>query len=162
MKKKIYLIAVICILIDQITKLIIVNTFKPFTGITVIKNVFEIMHVKNEGAAWGILNNNLVILIFISMAALYLLNSYINKEKNITKVMTISYGLLLGGISGNLIDRLFLGHVVDFLHFYIFNYSYPVFNMADTFIVIGIILMLIEVVRGDIFDSKSRRKQGKN
>ena len=149
MKKKIYLIAVISILIDQITKLIIVNAFKPFMGITVIKNVFEIMYVKNEGAAWGILNNNLPILIFISMAALYLLNSYINKDKNITKVMTISYGLLLGGITGNLIDRLFLGHVVDFIHVYIFNYSYPVFNMADTFIVVGIILMLIEVIRGD-------------
>ena len=158
MKNKVYLIAVICILIDQITKFIIVNTFKPFTGITIIKNIFEIMYVKNTGAAWGILNNNLIILIFISIGALYILNRYINKENNISKIMIISYGILLGGITGNLIDRLFFGHVVDFLHFYIFNYSYPVFNMADTFIVIGILLMLVEIVRGDIIGSKSRRK----
>ena len=156
MKKKIYIIALLSIFIDQVTKFIIINTFKPFTGKSIIKNIFELMYVKNTGAAWGILDNNLPILIFISIIALFLLYRYINKEKNITKLMIISYGLLMGGITGNLIDRVFRTYVVDFIHIYIFNYSYPVFNMADIFIVVGIILMLIEVVRGEVNAHKSR------
>ena len=156
MKKKIYIIALLSIFIDQVTKFIIINTFRPFTGKSIIKNVFELMYVKNTGAAWGILDNNLPILIFISIIALFLLYRYINKEKNITKLMIISYGLLMGGITGNLIDRVFRTYVVDFIHIYIFNYSYPVFNMADIFIIVGIILMLIEVVRGEVNAHKSR------
>ena len=156
MKKKIYIIALLSIFIDQVTKFIIINTFRPFTGKSIIKNIFELMYVKNSGAAWGILDNNLPILIFISIIALFLLYRYINKEKNITKLMIISYGLLMGGITGNLIDRVFRTYVVDFIHIYIFNYSYPVFNMADIFIVVGIILMLIEVVRGEVNAHKSR------
>ena len=123
-----------------------------------MKNFFEIIYVKNIGAAWGILSNNLVILIFISLVALFVLNSYICKEVSINKLMMLSYGILLGGITGNLIDRIFRQYVVDFFHFYIFGYSYPVFNIADTLIVGGIILMIIEVLRSEIHGIKSRQK----
>ena len=162
MKKKIYLTALISVFIDQLTKMLISINMKPFTGKTIIKGFFDITYVQNKGAAWGILNNNLPVLIFISMAAIFLLNSYINKEQKETMLLTISYGLLMGGIIGNLIDRVFKSYVVDFLNFYIFNYNYPVFNLADTFIIIGILLMVVEIIRGDINEHKSGRRTKKN
>ena len=61
----------------------------------------------------------------------------------------MAFGLLMGGIIGNLIDRLFLGYVRDFLAFRIFNYNYPVFNLADTFIVVGVILLIIAIIKGE-------------
>lgn len=162
MKKKIYFIALIGILLDQITKIFISNWMSPFTSKIIIKDFFSITYVKNTGGAWGILNNNLSFLIIVSIIALLVLNRYIKKESSINKIMLLSYGFLIGGIFGNLIDRIVRGYVVDFFHFYIFNYSYPVFNIADILIVVGIILMLIEVIRGEINEFKSRTKQYKN
>ena len=162
LKKKIYLVAVICVIIDQLSKLVITNMLDSFTGFVVVKDFFEIMYVKNVGAAWGILSGNLIMLIFISIAALFVLLFYINKEVDINKLMMLSYGFLLGGIMGNLIDRVFRSYVVDFLHFYIFGYSYPVFNIADTLIVCGIVLMIIEVLRSEINVIKGREKRYEN
>lgn len=162
MKKKIYFIALIGLLVDQFTKIIISNWMNPFTSKIIIKGFFELTFVKNTGGAWGILNNNLTFLIIVSAVALLVLNNYIKKEQTVSKIMLFSYGFLIGGIFGNLLDRIIRGYVVDFFHFYIFGYSYPVFNVADILIVIGIILMLIEVIRGEINEFKSRRKQCKN
>lgn len=159
MKKKIYLVALIGLLLDQSIKIIVSNLMTPFTSKIIIKNFFELTFVKNTGGAWGILSNNLILLIFVSIVALLVLNSYIKKEQHINNLMIFSYGFLIGGILGNLIDRLFRGYVVDFFHFYIFGYDYPVFNIADILIVVGISLMLIEVIRGEINELKSRRKQ---
>lgn len=158
MKKKIYFIALIGVLLDQFTKILISNCMNPFTSKIIIKDFFSITFVKNTGGAWGILNNNLTFLILVSIIALLVLNNYIKKEQNINKTMVLSYGFLIGGILGNLIDRIVRKYVVDFFHFYIFNYSYPVFNIADILIVVGVFLMLIEVIRGEINEFKSRRK----
>ena len=98
------------------------------------------------------------LLILVSIIALLVLNNYIKKGQNTNKTMVLSYGFLIGGIFGNLIDRIVRKYVVDFFHFYIFNYSYPVFNIADILIVVGVVLMLIEVIRGEINEFKSRRK----
>lgn len=157
MKKKIYLVALIGLLIDQIIKFVVSSLMPPFTSKIIIKHFFEFTFVKNTGGAWGILSNNLILLIIVSAIALLILNSYIKKEQHINKIMIFSYGFLTGGILGNLLDRLFRGYVIDFFHFYIFGYDYPVFNVADILIVFGIILMLIEVIRGEINELKSRR-----
>lgn len=150
------------LLLDQISKIIVSSLMPPFASKIIIKSFFEFTFVKNTGGAWGILSNNLILLIVVSTIALLVLNSYIKRERHINKIMVLSYGLLIGGILGNLIDRLFRGYVVDFFHFYILGYDYPVFNIADILIVVGIILMLIEVIRGEINEFKSRRKQCKN
>ena len=74
----------------------------------------------------------------------------------------MAFGLLLGGLSGNLIDRLFFGYVRDFLDFYIFGYDYPVFNIADICIVFGVILLIIAVLKGeDTNEDNSNRKSRK-
>lgn len=154
MKKNIYLIAGISIFIDQITK-ILANLY--LDNIILIKNFFNVTYVENTGAAWGILANNRVILIGVSIIALLFINKYINSETEFNKLTIASYGILLGGIFGNLIDRIFRGYVIDFLNFNIFGYDFPVFNIADTLIVVGIVLMFIEVIRGN-YGSKSRKK----
>lgn len=155
MKKKIYLLAGILILLDQLTK-VFANLY--LENINIIPNFLNLTYVENTGAAWGILDNNRIILVCVSVLALLVINKYIKNETNFSNVSTISYGFLIGGIFGNLFDRIFRGYVIDFLNFNIFGYSFPVFNIADTLIVVGIILMTIEVIRGECHGINSKRK----
>ena len=91
-------------------------------------------------------SNGTIILALVSMTFLFFAIKYIYELKNISKLSVFSYGMLLGGIIGNLIDRLFRNYVIDFLSFNIFGYSFPVFNIADCFIVVSIILIIIETL----------------
>lgn len=154
MKKIIYLIAGIGILLDQITKFL---ASIYLDNIDIIPAFFSLTYVENKGAAWGILNNSTIVLVGISVIVLLLISKYISSTIEFTKLSVVSYGLLIGGIFGNLIDRIFRGFVIDFLNFNILGYNFPVFNIADTMIVIGVILMFIEVI-GDTYGNKSRKK----
>lgn len=154
MKKIIYLIAGIGILLDQITKFL---ASIYLDNIDIIPGFFSLTYVENKGAAWGILNNSTIVLVGISVIVLLLISKYISSTIEFTKLSVVSYGLLIGGIFGNLIDRIFRGFVIDFLNFNILGYNFPVFNIADTMIVIGVILMFIEVI-GDTYGNKSRKK----
>lgn len=154
MNKKIYLLASFGILVDQITKLF-AQLF--LSDLVIIPSFFNLTYVENTGAAWGILDNNRIILVVISVLTLLIINKYIKSETSFSKLLVISYGLLIGGIFGNLFDRIFRGYVIDFLNFNIFGYNFPVFNIADMLIVIGVVLMAIEVIRG-YYGSNSKKK----
>lgn len=154
MKKIIYLIAGIGIIVDQITKFL---ASIYLDNIDIIPGFFSLTYVENKGAAWGILNNSTIVLVGISVIVLLIISKYISSTIEFTKLSVVSYGLLIGGIFGNLIDRIFRGFVIDFLNFNILGYNFPVFNIADTMIVIGVILMFIEVI-GDTYGNKSRKK----
>ncbi len=154
MKKKTYIIMLLVLIVDQLTKFLVpVNL-----NIKIIKNFFYLTYTQNFGAAWGIFSGDVLILIVVSMVALLVINRYL-LTSDINKLDVISFGLLMGGILGNLCDRLFRGYVVDFLNFYIFNYDYPVFNIADIGVVLGIFLMFISVWRGDRDEDKSRNRR---
>lgn len=155
MKKKPYLIALFFFIIDLISKQVIIHTISLNTSIQVINNFFYLTYVKNSGAAWSILKDERILLLIISVIVLFLINKYMNKEK-LSKLEELSYGLIIGGIFGNLFDRVIYGFVIDFLDFKIFGYNYPIFNLADTFIVIGVILMLIISFRKDRLWKKSK------
>ena len=142
MKKKPYIIAFFFFLIDLCSKQIIIHVMTLSESIKVINNFFYITYVHNKGAAWSILEDQRILLLIISVIVLFLINKFMNKEE-LTKLENISYGMIIGGILGNLFDRIFFGYVIDFIDFKIFGYNYPVFNLADSFIVIGIILMFI-------------------
>ena len=158
MKKKPYIIAFIFLILDIISKQIIVNVLELGKSINVIDNFFYLTFVENKGAAWSILENQRILLLIITVIVLFLINKTINKE-NLSKIETISFGMIIGGIVGNLFDRVIYGYVIDFLDFKIFGYDYPVFNLADSFIVIGIILLIIISIRKDYYErSNSRRK----
>jgi signal peptidase II len=112
-------------------------------SINVIKNFFRITYLKNTGAAFSILSGNIIFLILITLIALFLIYFFLIRNKELKKIEIISYGMLIGGVIGNLIDRIRLGYVVDYLDFNFGNYNYPVFNFADTLIVISVILIII-------------------
>lgn len=141
--KKILTTSFICILIDQIIKIIITTNLKFTESINVIKNFFRITYLRNNGAAFSILSGNRIFLILITLIALLIIYIFLIKNKNINKIEAICYGTLMGGIIGNLIDRVRLGYVIDYLDFNIINYNYPVFNFADICIVVSAILLLI-------------------
>ena len=147
MKKIKYpLISLIIIIIDQITKYYINNTFILNEENSIINNFFYITNAHNNGAAFSILSGYNIFLILFTLATIYIL--YKNLEHN------KSFYILLGGIIGNFIDRIFFGYVRDFLDFRIFNYNFPIFNIADICICLGIFLLIIKVVRSDLNDYK--------
>jgi len=146
-KEKIYSISAIVIIIDQIIKILISTKMKLNAEIEVIPNFFSIVFVKNKGAAFSILQDQKIFLVIISLLVLFFLNRYIDKNKIFNKYSIISLGFIIGGIIGNLLDRLIQDGVIDYLSFQISKYFFPVFNLADSFIIIGIILMLISIIK---------------
>lgn len=161
MNRKILTIAIIALAIDQITKVatsIILDLNKP---IEVIKDFFYLTLCHNEGAAWGLFSNTKIIILIGSIIALIVIYHFIYCFKKNNR-NNLAFGLLLGGLSGNLIDRLLFGYVRDFLDFYIFKYDYPVFNIADICIVLGVFLLIIAVLKGeDTSENNSNRKSRK-
>ena len=158
MKRKPYIIAFFFFLIDLLSKQIIVKLLEEGKSILVIKNFFYLTYTKNTGAAWSILENQRILLLIITVIVLFLINRVMNKE-NLSKLECFSFGMIIGGIIGNLFDRVFFHYVIDFLDFKIFNYNYPVFNLADSFIVIGIIIMIIISIRKESYERNSSRRR---
>lgn len=157
MSKKIYITAIIIFIIDQISKVVISTYLSLNETIRVIKNFFYITYINNTGASFGILKNSKVLLILLSIIALIILVRYTNSFKN-TKNNILGLGFLMGGIIGNLADRLLFGYVRDFLNFYIIGYDFPIFNIADIFIVLGVFILIISIIRGEDSNGNSSRK----
>lgn len=137
-----YGITVVIILIDQFTKWLIVKYMAYGESIPVIDNLFYITSHRNRGAAWGILQGQMWFFYLITIVVILGVIYYIQKSKT-DRLMGVALGLILGGAIGNFIDRIFRQEVVDFIHVYIFSYSFPVFNIADSALTIGVILMII-------------------
>ena len=142
-KKRLYTITTIVFILDQLIKIILTKTISEKGIIKIIPNFFSLYYIKNTGAAFSILENKQVLLIAISAIIIVIIHRMVEKEKLNNKT-TIYYGMLIGGIFGNLLDRITRNAVIDYLHFTFFNYSFPVFNFADSMIVIGILLLVIE------------------
>ncbi len=161
MNKKILIIASSVLIVDQLTKIVIETYLKLNNPISIIKNFFSLTYTNNYGAAWNILNNKVYLLIIITLISLAIIYRFINTF-TINKRNSIAFGFLLGGIVGNLLDRLFLGYVRDFLDFRIFNYNFPIFNLSDTFIFFGIFLLIIAIYKGEDNGNNSNRQSRKN
>lgn len=159
MNKKILLFATAALALDQISKVIVTIFLKLNQSVTVINNFFYLTLCHNEGAAWGILNGNGIIIIAFTILAIILIYHFIYCFKQNTR-NNIAFGLLYGGLAGNLIDRIFSGYVIDFFDFYIFNYDYPVFNIADICIVTGVLLLIYATFKGEDenVNNSNRRK----
>ena len=145
--KKIGIIACCFLFIDQFIKFIVTNILNVGDNIIVIKDFFTITLLGNTGAAFSILRSNTIFLIMVSVLAIVLIYLFFIKDHEISKLDSWLYGILLGGIFGNLFDRIFRGYVVDYLDFNVFDF--PVFNLADTFIVISVILIIINLLRSE-------------
>ena len=137
-------IAVVLIIIDQITKWLTVNHLKPIHNIDLIPNVLSLTYVENKGAAFGILQDARWVFIVVTFAVLLALGVYIIKNKPQSKLFCWSCALIYAGAIGNLIDRVALGYVVDMIRVHFFNF--PVFNFADCCVVIGAALLCIHIL----------------
>ncbi|SFB19228.1 signal peptidase II . Aspartic peptidase. MEROPS family A08 [Lentibacillus halodurans] len=153
-----YILALLVIAIDQLTKWVIVKTMELGEQLTVIGNFFHLTSHRNSGAAWGILQGQMgffyIITIIVMIGVIYFMQKYAKENK----LAAIALSLILGGAIGNFIDRLFRKEVVDFFDFTIFGYDYPIFNIADSALVAGVILVIIVTI---IDERKEKRQNDK-
>lgn len=147
--------ALLALASDYVTKCWIVQNVERFDRIDVIEGFFAITHVRNSGAAFGLLRNfpeefRLPFFLGVSLLAGLLVFSFYRKLAPGDRLSSVALGLILGGAIGNMIDRVTLGEVVDFLHFRLWrNYSWPDFNLADSWIVIGVALLFVELLASE-------------
>ena len=139
-----FIIAAVLVAIDQISKFLTVKFLRPIESIEVIKGIFRLTYVENRGAAFGILQNARWIFIIATIIAIICMVVYKIKYKPTEKTVNIALCLVLSGAVGNMIDRIMHGFVVDMLE--VTFIDYPVFNVADCFVVIGAILLAIYIL----------------
>lgn len=149
--KDILFFGIIFTIIDQIVKIILSNRMIVNQSFIVIKDFFSITLVHNTGAAFSILSGSKILLILIGVAALMGLILYIRKLEVVDDIDIFVYSLLIGGIVGNLIDRIVHGYVIDYLSFNFGSYFFPIFNFADICIVVAILIILIRMIKEDLW-----------
>lgn len=142
-------LSIIFMTIDQISKIIVVKNLSIHNGIEVIKNFFYLTYTNNDGAAFSILMGKRLFLILVALIIVILLLIYIKRNKPKNKYEILAYSFIIGGSLGNLIDRIVRGYVIDFISVKIFGYYFPIFNIADSLIVIGAFLLVLTFNRKD-------------
>ena len=140
------LFVILLVVLDQASKiyLTLVNKTSPI-DLEVIRGFFRITYTCNDGAAFSILKGKRVFFIIMTIVVVFLIVYYLLKNK-VYWVEKYSLLLIISGAVGNLIDRIMYGYVIDFLNFIIFGYDFPVFNIADSFITIGAIGLIISIL----------------
>jgi signal peptidase II len=134
--------ALIVVALDQITKLAVVNGLRVYDSVPVVPGFFNLVHVRNRGMAFGFLNQHNIgfgfyFLVGVSLGAIALLVLWSLKLRESDTLTCVGLSLILGGAIGNLIDRVRLQEVIDFLDFYFRSYHWPAFNLADSAITVG-------------------------
>ncbi len=135
------ILSIIFTILDQASKYSVINYLNK--DIEVINNFFYLIYTKNNGAAFSILTDKRIFLIIITLLIIGSLIYYIIKNEISSKIEILSFSLIIGGSIGNLIDRVVRGYVVDFISVKIFGYHFPIFNIADSLICIGVFILLI-------------------
>ena len=143
------------LVLDLVTKYVIDGMYEEGTGVSAIPGLFNIISVHNYGAAWGIFEGSQVMLIIMSLIFLGIFIWYFIVEKKKSWLLIVTFAFLFAGCLGNLYDRIVFGYVRDFIQF-AFWQSFPIFNFADTFLTIGVIMFIIYLLI-PLF-----KKQGKN
>ncbi|HBA37185.1 MAG TPA: signal peptidase II [Firmicutes bacterium] len=161
MNRKIFMVAVAVLMIDQLSKILVGSFIGYGESVVLIDGFASLVNISNTGAAFSMLEGRTGFLTIISLGIILMLYRMISSfDKN--KVNFIAFGLLFGGIFGNLGDRIFLGMVRDFLKLRIFNYNFPVFNVADVAIVLGVTILCISIFKGSEQNGSSSRHRRKN
>jgi len=151
MRKYHLLISVAVVLFDRLAKWIVERNIDLHDNITVIPGFFHLTHVENRGAAFGLFAESpsewkAAVLVLFSLVALVVVSALLWKNSHAMTSTGVGLALILGGAVGNLWDRLLSGHVVDFLDFYLGSYHWPAFNIADSAIVVGALLLVAEIL----------------
>ena len=151
MRKFHLLIAFFVVALDRLAKLAVEHQIPLHDGIQIIPGFFRLTHLENRGAAFGLFADSqspwtIATLVLFSVLALVVVSTLLWKNSHTVSSTGIGLALILGGAIGNLWDRLTAGHVTDFLLFYVRQYQWPAFNVADSAIVIGAGLLVYEIV----------------
>jgi len=152
MLKRHLLIAIAVVVLDRVTKWAIVQTITLDDAINIIPGLFRLTHLENTGAAFSLFADSTspfktMLLIVFSLGALAVVSFLLWRERTIFNAGTLALSLILGGAVGNLWDRLVDGKVTDFLDFYIGIHHWPPFNIADSAIVVGALLLLMRMLQ---------------
>lgn len=139
----IIIITFLVFLFDMLSKIVVINYLELEESVKIINKFLYLTYVRNTGAAWSILSNNTYIVLSISLMIIIGIIWYIMRNKIDNIFEKIAYSLILGGAIGNFVNRLIYGYVIDFIDIKIFGYDYPIFNLADVFIVAGVILLIM-------------------
>jgi signal peptidase II len=139
------------VVLDQLSKALVVRSIGLHDYVPLVDGLLSLSHVRNHGAAFGLLSDwNLpyqsLLLSLLSLAALGAIATYFVKLPDGARLPRLALALVLGGAVGNVIDRLRLGYVVDFVHVYFREYQWPDFNVADSAITIGVALLVIDML----------------
>jgi signal peptidase II len=145
------LLAVLVVLVDRCTKRLVAARIAMYTHIQIIPGFFRLTHTENTGAAFSLFADSpshwkTVLLIGFSLIAMVIVSVLLWRQSRALTITGIALSLILGGAAGNFWDRVASGRVVDFLLFYVKQYQWPVFNLADSAIVIGAGLLVIEIL----------------
>lgn len=148
-----FLLALFVVLLDRWTKRLVATRIAMYSHIQVIPGFFRITHTENTGAAFSLFADSpshwkTAMLISFSVAAMIVVSVLLWKQSRALTMTAIALSLILGGAVGNLWDRVASGRVVDFLLFYVKSYQWPVFNLADSAIVVGASLLVLEIIFG--------------
>lgn len=148
-----FLLALFVVLLDRWTKRLVAAHIAMYTHIQVIPGFFRITHTENTGAAFSLFADSpshwkTAMLISFSVVAMIVVSVLLWKQSRALTMTGIALSLILGGAVGNLWDRVASGRVVDFLLFYVKTYQWPVFNLADSAIVVGASLLVLEIIFG--------------
>ncbi|MGI6778628.1 MAG: signal peptidase II [Acetivibrionales bacterium] len=133
------ILAAFIVAIDQATKYLVVSNIELGEKIVLIDKLFHLTYIENKGAAWGIFQNGRYVFIVLTILVSVIVAYFLFKSDN--RLLKLALSFILGGGAGNLIDRVLRGSVVDFLGVYIGSYEFPKFNVADSFIVVGTIIL---------------------
>lgn len=133
-----YILALILIVLDQWIKILIDGSLSYGQTIPVVQNIFHLTYVRNKGAGFGILQGQRELFIFVTIIIIVFLLAYRNRV-NKSLILDVALSLIIAGAIGNLIDRIRLGYVIDYLDFRI----WPVFNLADSTVVVGVVILTI-------------------
>ena len=151
------IIALVILVLDQATKLYVDANFRLYETVPVISDFFHLTYVRNKGAAFGILSDSAVRIPFfitVSIVAMLGILWYIKRIRDDQKLAIFSLSLVFSGALGNLIDRIRLGEVIDFLDIFWQRHHWPAFNVADSAITVGVALLFIEMWREERNKSK--------
>lgn len=154
MKKKIIFYSIILYILDLISKLLVDNLLSFGDKLNIIDNFLVFKKVYNTGASFSILTGKVYFFIIFAIITLIILFKYLDSLKY-NKLVLISYSFLISGIIGNMCDRILYKHVIDFISFKFGSYYFPVFNLADIFICVGGLLLVIIYIKGDLNGNNS-------
>jgi signal peptidase II len=150
MRKYHIIIAALVVLLDRLSKWAVAHRITLYDSVDLVPGFFRLTHVQNQGAAFGLFSESssewkVTVLILFSVAALAVVSTLLWKNGNAMNATAIALSLVFGGALGNLWDRIANGRVIDFFDFYLGSHHWPAFNVADSAIVVGALLLLSEI-----------------